>query len=92
MLTSKPLTCRHLAMTAILTAGLMGFEKEKPLAIKDPKKPVPSLSADQRKELGITDDIPASLKEAIDSLDAAEELKAALGPEIVGRYLKVKTC
>lgn len=82
----------YLAMTAILTAGMIGLEKEKSLTMKDPKKMVfESMKDDEATDLGILYKMPTSLKAAIDSLKAAEELKDALGPELIDRYVKVKT-
>jgi len=82
----------YLAMTAILTAGIIGLEKEKSLTIKDPKIAVfKGIEDDEATDLGILYKMPTSLKAAIDSLKAAEELKDALGPGLIDRYVKVKT-
>ncbi|TVY40557.1 Protein fluG [Lachnellula subtilissima] len=82
----------YLAMTAILTAGIIGLEKEKSLTIKDPKRLVfKGFEDDEATDLGILSKMPTSLKAAINSLKAAEEFKDALGPELIDRYVKVKT-
>ncbi|TVY48103.1 Protein fluG [Lachnellula occidentalis] len=81
----------YLALTAILTAGVIGLEKEKRLTMKDPKRMVfEGMEDDEATDLGILHKMPTSLKAAIDSLKAAEELKDALGPEMIDRYVKVK--
>jgi len=44
----------------------------------------------EAEEFGIKDRMPTSLKEALANLKSDEELSEALGPEIIGRYLKIK--
>jgi glutamine synthetase len=81
----------YLTMTGILTAGLLGISKDKKLMQKDHKK-IAILGFDDKEveEFGIKDKMPTSLKEALGNLKANEELKEALGPEIIDRYLKIK--
>lgn len=81
----------HLTMTAILTAGLLGISKDKKLTIKDHKKMLFSgFDEKEIEELGLKDKMPTSLKQALANLKADEELNEALGPEIIGPYLKTK--
>jgi glutamine synthetase len=81
----------YLTMMAILTAGMIGFEKEKSLTMEDPKQFfMEGLDEEEAKKFGITDKMPTSLKAALECLDAAQELKDALGPELADGYLKVK--
>jgi glutamine synthetase len=81
----------YLTMLGMITAGLLGISKGKELTIKDHKKIVMTgLEEKEREEFGIKDKMPTSLKEAIANLKANEELKEALGPEIIDRYLKIK--
>jgi glutamine synthetase len=81
----------HLTITAILTAGLLGISKGKEMTIKDHKK-IAMLGFEDKdvEEFGLKDKMPTSLKEALGNLKANEELKEALGPEIIDRYLKIK--
>ena len=81
----------YLTMLAILTAGLLGLSKGKQLTMKDHKK-IAMMGFEEKEieEFGIKDKMPTSLKEALGNLKSDEELKEALGPEIIDRYLKVK--
>jgi glutamine synthetase len=81
----------HLTMTAILTAGLLGITKDKKMTIKDHQK-MAFLGFEDKdvEEFGLKDKMPTSLKEALGNLKGDEELKDALGPEIIDRYLKIK--
>jgi glutamine synthetase len=82
----------YLTMLGMITAGLLGITKNKELTIKDHKKIVMAgIDEKDRKEFGIKDKMPTSLKEALANLTADEELKEALGPEIIDRYMKLKT-
>jgi glutamine synthetase len=60
--------------------------------MKDPNKPALNRIEDKEaEELGITDTMPMSLKEALDTLKADKALVDTIGPEIIERYLRVKT-
>lgn len=81
----------HLTMTAIITAGLLGISKGKELKMKDHKKiAMMGFEEKELEEFGIKDKMPTSLKESLGNLKANEELKEALGLEIIDRYMKVK--
>lgn len=45
----------------------------------------------EAEELGVVDRQPKSLKEAIESLSADQVLKEAIGPEVVEKYISLKT-
>jgi glutamine synthetase len=82
----------YLTMFAVLSAGMLGWESEMELTMKDPNKPILNRIEDKEaEELGITDTMPMSLKEALDTLKADKSLVDAIGPEIIERYLRVKT-
>jgi glutamine synthetase len=88
----------YLTLLAILTAGLLGFEKDQELIMKDPKKIMwkgidgeKALDPKDIGEYGIKDKFAASLKDALALLKDDERLVKALGPEIMDRYFKVKT-
>lgn len=81
----------YLTILAILTAGLLGFESNKQLTILDPKKSMLlPCDASVVGEFGIREKMPKSLKESLTILKNDQELVAALGPEIIDRYLKLK--
>jgi glutamine synthetase len=78
-------------MTAILTAGLLGISMDKKLTMKDPKRIIiKGFDDNEVEEFGLKDKMPNTLKEVLANLKANEELKEALGPEIIDRYLRVK--
>ncbi|KAH8599256.1 hypothetical protein B0O99DRAFT_613406 [Bisporella sp. PMI_857] len=83
----------YLALLAILTAGLLGFESNLPLKTKDHKRIlfINPLSEKDATEYGITDKMPSSLKIALAKLREDKALLESLGPEISERYLHVKT-
>ena len=83
----------HLVMLAILSAGMHGIENKTKLVIKDPKKIMFTgfESQDVADEFGVKDKMPTSLKESISSLKENKSLIDALGPEIIERYIKIKT-
>jgi glutamine synthetase len=88
----------YLTLLAILTAGLLGFEKDQTLTMKDPKKMVfpgvegeKALDPKDYGEYGIKDKMVTSLKDALELLKKDELLVGAIGPEIMDRYFAVKT-
>ncbi|KAL2065418.1 hypothetical protein VTL71DRAFT_3088 [Oculimacula yallundae] len=83
----------YLALMAIITAGLTAIDSGKELTMKNATKVMYMAPLDDKgaEELGIVDRQPRSLKEAIDSLSADEVLKEAIGPEVIEKYLMIKT-
>ena len=81
----------YLTLIAILNAGMLGFEAEKELLVKNSKKIMfKPFDAKESEEMGIKDTLPSTLKDALERLKADKALLDAIGPEIIGRYLKVK--
>ena len=87
----------YLTLLAILTAGLLGFEKDQILTMKDPKKLLlPGMGAEKALdpkdygEYGTKEKMVTSLKDALELLKKDERLIGAIGPEIMDRYFKVK--
>ena len=83
----------YLALMAIITAGLTAIDNGKELKMKNVTKimvPGP-LDDKEAEELGVVDRQPKSLKEAIESLSADQVLKEAIGPEVVEKYISLKT-
>lgn len=59
--------------------------------MKDPLKFIfKEFPEEEVKQFGVGAKMPTSLKSALECLKAAEELKEALGPELVDDYLTVK--
>lgn len=86
--TSNP----YLVLLGILMAGLLAVKAGKELTIKDPKKFIlMQPNPEEAKELGLVDKMPKSLKQAIENLKGDTTLTEALGEEIIGKYLKIKT-
>ena len=87
----------YLTLLAILTAGMLGFENGQELTMKDPKKFLyPGIEGEKALEkdmgkYGIKEKNATSLKDALELLKKDDRLVEALGPEIMDRYLKVKT-
>ena len=88
----------YLNLLAILTAGMLGYEKDQEMTIQDPQKLMfEEITKDRAIDpkdywkYGIKDKMATSLKEAIALLKKDERLVEAIGPEIMGRYIEVKT-
>ncbi|KAK0112246.1 hypothetical protein ONS96_001495 [Cadophora gregata f. sp. sojae] len=83
----------YLALMAIITAGLTAVDNGKELKMKNATKIMFAAPLDDKEaeEMGIVDRQPRSLKEAIESLNADEVLKEAIGPEVVEKYINIKT-
>jgi glutamine synthetase len=87
----------YLTLLAILTAGMLGLEKDQELTMKDPKKILypgvegeKALAEKALGEYGIKEKFATNLKDALELLKKDQRLVAAIGPEIMDRYLKVK--
>jgi glutamine synthetase len=82
----------YLVLLAIIQAGLLGFEAEKPLTHLDPKRVMweTPLTDEEVEKFKLTDKPPTTLKMALEKLKDDKALSEALGPEIVEKYLKVK--
>jgi glutamine synthetase len=83
----------YLTMLAILSAGMQGLEKKTDLVIKNLNKImlVGFDSQEAADEFAVKEKMPTSLKESISSLKGNKCLTDALGPEILGRYIRIKT-
>ncbi|KAH8799167.1 hypothetical protein F5884DRAFT_136324 [Xylogone sp. PMI_703] len=83
----------YLTMLAILSAGMQGVERKTDLVIKNLNK-IMLVGFDNQgaaDEFAVKEKMPTSLKESISSLKSNKRLTEALGPEIIGRYIKIKT-
>lgn len=78
----------YLALAAVLTAGMDGLRRE--LELGQPAEVDPSLlSPSEREALGITE-LPRSLGEALDALEADKQLRTILGPELDACWFTLK--
>lgn len=80
----------YLAMAAILLAGASGFIAREELTWRDCEADPGLLTANDRKELNITDMLPASVTDALLALGEDEQMVELLGPELVEKYTAVK--
>ena len=80
----------YLVLAVIIGAGLQGVLDKEPLAMKDCPNDPAILTSQARKELGITEQFPKSIGEALSSLEADEQLHHILSKSVVETYLTVK--
>jgi len=80
----------YLAMGAYLLAGITGALAKEKLVWGDCEDDPVNLTGNDRKELNITDMLPATFDEAMEALKNDEILTELLGPELVERYIAVK--
>jgi len=83
-----PLTNPYLAFSAIIAAGVDGVEKR-----IEPPNPldvdVYKLDESERREMGV-EELPGSLKEALDYLESDYVLRKWLGSELIETYIEYK--
>lgn len=80
----------YLATAALLQAGMAGVQANETLTMRDCVEQVADVSAARRRELGIVDRMPMTLKEALSALKDDEGLANLMGEELVTRYCAVK--
>lgn len=81
----------YLALAAILSAGTAGFVEKLPLSTwKDTDKDPALMSSEQRQDMGITKQLPASLTEALKVLEANDPSSNLLHPSVVERQISTK--
>lgn len=81
----------YLALTAVLLAGLSGIIHKKELVWGDCSVDPATLTPAQRRELGIINMLPTSLKVGLAALINDAVLVGLLGSDVVDRYVSVKT-
>ena len=79
----------YLALAAIFGAGLSGVLENIPLSMKDCLQEPSTLSAEERDALGIHDQLPKSIEEALKCLEEDTYMSRILGPA-VENYVTVK--
>ena len=80
----------YFALAAIIAAGVGGVVSEERLEMKDCSAQPGELSAEQRAALGIRENLPGSLREALVCLRQDPELRSWLGEDVVNNYITVK--
>ncbi|KIK60795.1 hypothetical protein GYMLUDRAFT_243963 [Collybiopsis luxurians FD-317 M1] len=81
----------HLALAAIIGAGLTGLKSGKALEVQDVRGPKCAWEMDdaERRSLGITKRMPLNIEQARSYLEQDEIMKEVLGAELVEKYLSV---
>jgi glutamine synthetase len=80
----------YLAVAAVLFAGAKGAADKEPLIWGDCEIDPARLTANDRKELGVTQMLPGSVEEALAALREDAELVELMGAELVDRYVALK--
>ena len=80
----------YLVLAAIIGAGTQGILDKEPLKMKDCPQDPSKITAKEREELGITNQFPKSISEALGYLEADEQLREILSDQTVETYLTVK--
>ncbi|KAJ6157573.1 glutamine synthetase bacteria [Penicillium chermesinum] len=80
----------YLALAAVLAGGLIGLESRLPLRIQDCTVDASTLTDSERAELGITQRLPRSLFESLQSLEKDTCLQKLLGTDLVRHYVNLK--
>ncbi|CAH0037128.1 unnamed protein product [Clonostachys rhizophaga] len=80
----------YLAMAAIFSAGIDGVELGQQLLLAECTDDPATLTEEQRKKLNITEKLPATLLEALESLEKDDSLREIVGEDSVKRYIAVK--
>lgn len=80
----------YLAMSAILGAGFQGVLDAEPLKWPDCQKDPAQLTHDERVQLGITESLPATLPEGLQSLRDDAAMVKILGKPAVDHFLMFK--
>lgn len=80
----------YLALSAILSAALLGIKDKVKLNVQDLKqKSAAELSEAERKKLGVIKRMPFSVKESRENLKANQSLGSVLGTELIEAFLSV---
>lgn len=80
----------YLAIASVLFAGTNGVTAKEKLVWEDCEVDPASLTQNDRKELNVSEMLPAGVEEALQALEGDEELTELLSPELVEKYTSVK--
>lgn len=76
----------YLGLASILGAGLLGVHDSLELTMKDVQQSLGKTTAAERREMGITEKLPLSLKEALYCLHQDDLMAESLGMRLVEKY------
>ncbi|KAE8315560.1 hypothetical protein BDV41DRAFT_530360 [Aspergillus transmontanensis] len=80
----------YFAIAAFLSAGYLGVKENLPLTVKDCIHDAAKLPPAEREALGITTELPKSLTQSLDALEADSALQSIIGETVVNNYTSVK--
>ncbi|OJK01463.1 hypothetical protein ASPACDRAFT_1854838 [Aspergillus aculeatus ATCC 16872] len=80
----------YIAMSAFLAAGYLGVKNNEPLTASDCPYDAATLDEAGRQSYGINTQLPKSLSQSLDHLEADTALQDVLGATLVENYLLVK--
>jgi len=80
----------YFAVAAVLFAGTQGVVDGEAMVWGDCEIDPAKLTGNDRKELGVSEMLPASVEEALGALKADAVLVGLMGPELVERYVAMK--
>ena len=80
----------YLVLAVLIGTGLGGVLDKEPMTLKDCTADPSALTSEQREDLGITQQFPKSIDQALTCLEKDEELCTVLGKNVVDTYLNVK--
>ncbi|KDQ20092.1 hypothetical protein BOTBODRAFT_125649 [Botryobasidium botryosum FD-172 SS1] len=80
--TSNP----HLALSAILSAGMLGVKEGIKLQAKNCLQPPATVTEEQRAAWGVTQRLPSTVEQSWESLKADQALVSELGEHFIERY------
>ena len=80
----------YLALAVIIGIGLQGVLRKTPLQMQPCLVDPAQLGADKRKSLGIRQQFPTTLGEALQILEGSSDIAEVLGSRAVETYLLVK--
>lgn len=81
---------KYLALAAVLGVGLQGVLDNEPLTHKDCNSDPALLDVENRKKLGIVEQLPKDFPDALRKLDKDNSLRKIVGEDLVNVYLTVK--
>lgn len=84
------LTNMYLALSTIIAAGLRGVIDTQPMMMKDCSVDPAELSEAERKELGISHNLPSNIAAALNHLGEDKRLRKIMGNAVIDNYLTVK--
>lgn len=80
----------YLVLAAVIGAGTQGILDKEPLEMKDCPSDPSTLTAKEIEKLGIREQFPKSIEEALNYLEADEQLSQILSRAAVETYVTVK--